>query len=168
MDVIARRLLLMTLLVLLAVDLCWGQVREALTLGECIEIALEQNQTVLSAREDVESAKGGVVEARAAMLPVLGMQATYTGLEKLRTIEIPGDPEGSRKMDLTKDYQLSFSLSQPLFSGGRVWQGYRQARLSLQIAEEQYRQARQEVSYDVKRSFYGYLLAKELKVHPGA
>lgn len=143
---------------------CLAGQKLVLTLEKSIEIALEKNQAVLSAKEEVEAAKGKVTEARAGMLPQLSVQWLYLPdrLEKVRTTELPKEwGGGSVEMDFTKDHQISLNLTQPLFISGRIWRSYEQANLGLEIAKEKYRQTQQEVTYNVKKSFYGYLLAKE-------
>jgi len=51
-----------------------------------------------------------------------------------------------------------WNFSLPLYAGGRIKSGYKQANYNLQATREAIRQSMQGRSH-VKKSFYGYLLA---------
>ncbi|MDQ2985307.1 MAG: TolC family protein [Armatimonadota bacterium] len=63
---------------LLAPILAIGQEAAPLTLEEAVRIAKQNAYAVLSAEQDVEFAKGGVQQARSALLPKLNANGTYT------------------------------------------------------------------------------------------
>jgi len=85
--------------------------------------------------------------------------------EKLFVLEfpsiIPGQPPTRMSLDFTKDYQFSLSLNLPLFAGGRLIAGYKQATYNMEATKETVRQSRQDTIFSVKSSFYGCLLARE-------
>ncbi len=136
-----------------------------LTLEECLEMALEQNPFYLGAKEKEAQAQALVREAASGFFPSLNLQGTDTLDEKLFVLEfpsfVPGEPPQRIKIDFTKDFQFAFSLSLPLYAGGRLTSGYRQANYNLQATRESIRLSRQETVYQVKLAFYGYLLARE-------
>lgn len=136
-----------------------------LTLEEAIDLALGQNPFHLATREQENQARAGVRQARAGFFPTLNAQGTDTVAEKLFTLEfpsmIPGEPPTEISVDFTKDYQVAFSLGVPLFTGGRLLAGYKQAKYGLEASRESVRLSEQETVYNVKRAFYGYLLARE-------
>jgi len=74
---------------------------------------------------------------------------------------IPGEPPTRMSIDFTKDYQMAFSFGLPLFAGGRLTAGYKQANLGVKASRETVRLSEQETIYNTKQAFYGYLLAKE-------
>lgn len=135
------------------------------TIDEAIAMALRQNPFHLAAREQIGRAKAQVRQAAAGFLPTLNAQGTDTLDEKLFFLEfpsmIPGEPPQRVSIDFTKDYQMALAFSLPLFAGGRLTAGYKQANYGLQASRETVRLSEQETIFEVKRAFYGYLLAKE-------
>ncbi len=136
-----------------------------LTLDECLRLALERNPFYLANQEKIAEAEAVVREAASRFLPSLNAQGTHTLDEKLFTLEfpsfIPGEGTQRVRVDFTRDYQMGFSFSVPLFTGGKLVSGFKQAEYSLRATEESVRQSRQETIYNVKRAFFGYLLAQE-------
>jgi len=136
-----------------------------LTLEEAIELALRQNPFFMATREKEAQARSLVRESVSRFLPTLNAQGQDTLDEKLFVLEfpsfIPGEPPQRISIDFTKNYQMSLAFSLPLFAGGRLVSGYKQANYSLQASRETVRLSEQETIFDVKRSFYGYLLARE-------
>jgi len=157
-------------LILVGTNPLFAQRGLVLTLEEGIKLALEKNRSLLQVERDIRAARAKVKEARSGFLPQLRGQGTYTLFEGVPEVEFPiGQfnpllPPGATKkveMDFTKDYSASLSLTQPLFTWGRIWQGYKLAELNLRVAQERYRQTRGETIYQVKRAFYRVLLAEK-------
>jgi len=144
-----------------------GQPQEklVLTLEESIRLALEHNPFFLANQEKIAEASASLREAAARFFPTLNAQGTHTLDEKLFTLEfpsfIPGQPAQRVRVDFTRDYQMGFSFSVPLFTGGKLVSGFKQAQYNLRATEESVRQAKLETIYNVKRAFYGYLLAQK-------
>lgn len=136
-----------------------------LTLEDAIELALRQNPNYLATREREGQARGIVREAVSRFLPSLNIQGTNTLDEKLFVLEfpsfVPGEPPQRISIDFTKNYQMALAFSVPLFAGGRLVAGYKQAEYNLQSTQESIRLSEQETVFNVKKAFYGYLLARE-------
>ncbi len=136
-----------------------------LTIDDAIALALQQNPYHLASQEKIAQAKAGVRLAAAGFLPTLNAQGSDTLDEKLFVLEfpsmVPGQPPTRMSIDFTKDYQVSFAFGLPLYAGGRLTAGYRQARYGLQASQESVRLSEQETVLEAKRAFYGYLLARE-------
>jgi len=136
-----------------------------LTLEDAIELALRQNPFFMATREKETQARSLVRQSVSRFLPTLNAQGQDTLDEKLFVLEfpsfIPGEPPQRISIDFTKNYQMSLAFSLPLFAGGRLVSGYKQANYNLQASRETVRLSEQETIFDVKRSFYGYLLARE-------
>jgi len=139
-----------------------------LTLEDAIELALRQNPNYLAIQEREGQARGLLREAVSRFLPSLNMQGTNTLAEKLFVLEfpsfIPGEPPQRISVDFTRDFQSSLAFSLPLFAGGRLVAGYKQADHNLRSTQESIRLSEQETVFNVKMSFYGYLLAREFFV----
>ena len=136
-----------------------------LTLDEAIAMALRQNPFFMATQEKESQARSLVRESVSRFLPTLNAQGQDTLDEKLFVLEfpsfIPGEPPQRISIDFTKNYQMSLAFSLPLFAGGRLVAGYKQANYNLQASRETVRLSEQETIFNVKRSFYGYLLARE-------
>ena len=139
--------------------------KPAFDMEVCIRRALAHNPRVLAAREEVRAARAGVTVARAGFFPTIEWQGVTNSYERLRPIRfdkpIPflGD---SLTLDFTYDYQMSISLKQPLFTGGRIWSAYMMSRSGEEATRHNLKQSEQDVVYQVKESFYGLLLARKL------
>ena len=136
-----------------------------LTVDEAIALALQQNPFHLASRERIAQARAGVRQAVAGFLPSLSASGSDTLDEKLFVLEfpsmVPGEPPQRISIDFTKDYQMAFSFGLPLYAGGRLTAGYKQANYGLKASQESVRLSEQETILEAKRAFYGYLLAKE-------
>jgi outer membrane protein TolC len=78
-----------------------GQETRPLTLDEAVRIAKQNAYEVLLAEQDVEFARGGVAQARSALLPKLNATASYTRFAKAISAQIDpkGDPIVIRPID---------------------------------------------------------------------
>lgn len=136
-----------------------------LTLDDCLKLALEQNPFYLSTLEKENEARAQLHRAASGFLPSINAQGTDILDKKVFTVEIPPMVPGGQpqrvKFDFTRTYQMSLTFSFPLFTGGRLTSGYRQASYNYQATQESIKQARQETILNVKQAFYGYLLARK-------
>jgi outer membrane protein TolC len=141
-----------------------GEKKLELTLNDCLKLALEKNPFYLSTLEKENEARAQVHQAVARFFPTLNAQGTDILDKKVFTVEIPpmfpGQPPQRVKFDFTRTYQMTLAFSFPLFTGGRLTSGYRQANYNYQSTQESIRQAELDTILNVKRAFYGYLLAR--------
>lgn len=159
------KLLLNTVLILTASLFAFSQEKMTLTLEECIQFALSQNPSHLASEERVEGARSMIREASAGFFPSLSATGLRSLKEKVFTLEfpsfIPGEPPQKVEMDFTRDNQFSFSLSVPIYTGGRLVSGYKQAKYNHLSTEESMRQSEYMTVFNTKRAFFGVLLARE-------
>jgi len=142
----------------------FSQEKMILTLDDTIRLALSQNPYHLASGERVEAAKAIVREAAANFFPTLNAQGLHTLDEKVFSLEFPDPITGKSQrvtLDFTRDYQFSFSLSLPLFTGGRLVSGFKQAKYNLLSTEEGARQSEHMTIFSAKTAFYGCLITKE-------
>lgn len=135
-----------------------------LTLDESIRMALRQNPFYLAEKAKEDGASAAVRSAVSGFFPTLNAQGQNVLDKKVFSVEfpsfIPGQPAQRVKLDFTKNYQFSLNFSLPLFVGGRLLSGYKQAGYALQSIREGIRQSQQETVFNVKKGFYGLLLAR--------
>jgi len=140
------------------------QEKISLTLDDCIRLALQQNPFYLAEKAREDDAGYRVKEAVSNFFPTLNAQGTDVLDKKVFTVQFPamfGMPAQQVRFDFTRNYQLTLSFALPLFTGGRLISGLKQANLNLRATQESIRQSRQETVFNVKKAFYGYLLAKK-------
>ncbi len=108
---------------------------------------------------------------RPGSFPSLNGQGSDILDKKVFTIEfpsfVPGEPPQRVKFDFTKTYQFTLAFSMPIFTGGRLISGFKQANYNLKATRETIRQSQQETAFNVKRAFYGYLLARDFSAVAG-
>jgi outer membrane protein TolC len=159
------KLLLFIVLVFGLKTLVFSEEKLVLTLEDCLNLALSQNPYYLGVKEKEEGAKAVVREAASRFFPTLDATGSDILDKKVFVLEfpsfIPGQPSQRIAMDFTKTYQFSLSFSLPLFTGGRLISGFKQANYNLQSTQESIRQSRQDTIFNVKKAFYGYLLAQK-------
>ena len=161
----AGRIFMISVIFLVSAKLSFPQEKLVLTLEDSIRLALSQNPYHLASEERVEAARSKLREAASGFLPSLNAQGLHTLDEKLFVLEfpsiIPGQPPEKVSIDFTKDYQFALSFSLPLFTGGRLTSGFKQAKYNLLSTEEAVRQSSHLTLFNTKRAFYGVLLAQE-------
>jgi outer membrane protein TolC len=154
------------LISLLFVNLGFAQTQkmQSLTLDQSLEIAFENNKSLLQKKENIQSAEFKVNEARSGFYPQLSFNGTYTylGVVPSFTFAFPGAPESKVETGFHDNFNLGLSLQQPLFTWGRIKNSYHISQLGHQISQEEYNRVKQEVKYQVKSSFYQILLAEKL------
>jgi HAE1 family hydrophobic/amphiphilic exporter-1 len=128
-----------------------------LTLEQALSIAMEKNRDIEKAREYARSVQGKYVEERSAALPQLSLNGSVAFTRDDSQGALFGGNsfrQNTRAVDVT--------LSQPLFTWGKVGAAIRAARVGLKTADEQLRLYRQAVHRDVTAAFYDVLLSREL------
>jgi len=142
----------------------FAQEKLALTLEDSIQLALRQNPFFQAEKAKEEQAAAMVKETFANFLPSVNAQGSHILDKKVMSILMPslfGMPAQKIKLDFTRDYQLALNMSVPLYAGGRIMSGYKQANLNLQATRESIRQSMQDTVFNVKKAFYGHLLARK-------
>ncbi|KPJ52636.1 hypothetical protein AMJ39_07400 [candidate division TA06 bacterium DG_24] len=137
----------------------------AFTLDEAIEYALEHNPDLLRTREQVNGAKGMVMEARSGFLPHFELGASYTRQFELPTLTIAGadGPAVEVPLGYENNYSAGISVTQSLWSWGRVLNAYRIADLGLDAVRYDVEEMESAVRYEVARAFYGLIVAHEFE-----
>jgi outer membrane protein TolC len=156
---------------------------------KAIEMCLEYNWGIESARQMVKEAEGGVVSARAGFMPTLTAEASYTRLSEIPALQtaipeygmiqypvfgptgdtigytyvfgIVGEDEMSLEMGDEDNYVGRLALTQPLFTWGRTVNGYRLANHNLSAARHEFSKTEQDAVFNVARSYYSVLVARE-------
>ncbi len=138
---------------------------EPLTVRQAVELALQRNQDVLKARQQVSAMRGKIREVRAQALPQFKIEASalrFRDPSFLNSSSFDKIPEDFRRAISPIpanlfDYALTFS--QPVYTAGKVGTAIRLASLELEGVNSDVDRVERDVSLDVIRTFYALLLA---------
>lgn len=153
---------------------------ENLSLNQAIDIALKKNAGLKMVEYRVSAAEGQLMSARGYLVPQLSASGTIVRLNSLIDMKAgqpyyppvldsnlmpTGDVVQMSSASITSDkigntYTGKLSASWPVYTGGKIWQGYQISRLNHQSAEESYDSAQAGVIYAVKQAYFGLLLAQ--------
>ena len=161
-------------------------VPRALSLQDCIDIALKNNGRRRISNLAVEIAQAQRKQALSTYWPQMELKSAFTQWDDHPLFIFPEDtdtytisdflpqpieatvtvPEKRvRLLDRTL-FTTSVGLTYPLYTGGMRRALVRQASAGLEAARQQVRRTDLQVVYDVKRMYYGGVLARKL-VHTG-
>lgn len=131
---------------------------ETLTLKQAIDIASEKNRDIQKAREYIRWVEGKYVEERSAAFPTVTLNASLSRQHDLTTAFLTTTSKPANYYD---SREADFTVTQTLYSWGKVGAAIRAAKAGLKSADEQLRQYRQAAIKDVSTAFYDSLLSKE-------
>ena len=127
------------------------------------KIALENNPSIKIAREGVKKSRSMVTEARANLMPVISGFSSFQHAWELPTmvLNLPPEMGGQRKFKMGTENNIVYGInvSQPLFTGGAIWNGFQMSRIGRNIAEAQLKSIEQKLLSDVTGAYYHVLFA---------
>jgi outer membrane protein TolC len=135
----------------------------SVNLNDAIDLAVENNESYLIAKKELDRANSQVIEAASGALPQITGGFTY-----LRNWRVPtgvfqfGDEIVTVKFGTDNSYTADLTLTQPLYSGGRTFAAIKIARLYKSLSREMLRVAGQDLKVEVFNGFYGMVLAGEI------
>jgi HAE1 family hydrophobic/amphiphilic exporter-1 len=150
------RIFLWTLCVLCGAAVSLAAEINSLTLGQAISLAMDKNRDIEKAREYARYVQGKYVEERSAALPQIGLygSTTLSKDESQRALTGSSQRQTGTSLDVT--------LSQPLYTWGKLSAAIRAAEVGLKTADEQLRLYQHATRRNVTTAWYDILLAKEL------
>ena len=144
-----------------------------LTLEQCVAMALESNLRIGIANEKINEVSSAVREASASRLPKLSAQASYTRLNESNTVSglVPVAPDPGTgvfggvvpfEVNLGANvYSTGVTLTQPIYTGGRITNARRIANYGLSASTWQQKSTVREVKRDVTKAYYSVLAANK-------
>ncbi|MFC1855361.1 TolC family protein [Thermodesulfobacteriota bacterium] len=152
------RILIIALLLPVAVH---ASDAEKLTLQECIDIALENNSELKLTEYSKNGARAKMNESLTHFFPRLTSSASYLRLESAPTAELP---DGTVYPVAGKEtYEYSVSLTQPIFTGGRIKNGYSISKYEFESAKEEKSIKQKDVITEVTKNYFQVLKAKKFE-----
>lgn len=102
-----------------------------LSLEQARELALQNNSDYQAKLAELNAAKWGKYSAGSKFLPTLSLDGTWLYMDPATTYQA-----GGQTNTLNQDIRsFGFSLSQPLFLGGKLWQAYKMSQISEEMAQ---------------------------------
>ncbi|HTR41708.1 MAG TPA: TolC family protein [Pseudomonadales bacterium] len=139
-----------------------GWMTRPLSMLDALNVALQQNATILKAQNDLQASYGIVVQTRAVALPQLSGtgQYKYTQPTAIETLPFPGFDNANQ------GWNAGFQLVQNIYDGGRLTAAFRSARLTKEQALAEYQTKLQDTLLSTRLAYYDVLLALEqITVH---
>lgn len=154
-----------TIAVLLLLAFCRGIF--ALDFEKCLRLAEENNRDYKIAKQELEIAAADLRIAAGRFAPSLSFKGGLSPLVKPATVEIPAGILGPQALSMPMSTQPAWSarvsLSQPVFTFGKLETAFLIQREAYEIAQLNFKRAGEKLKLDVISAFYGVLIAGELK-----
>lgn len=130
-------------------------------LQKAIEIALSENPTIKIADRNIEAKKYYKDEQIAALFPNISASGSYqrTVKKQKMTMEMGGSPM-TIEVGTSNNYSAGISLSLPLVAAP-TWYNLKLSQIDVETAVESARSSRISLVNEVKKAYYGLLLAKD-------
>jgi outer membrane protein len=132
---------------------------DAVTLEQAARSALDHYQPYHIIQETLSQLQQQRKQALSAILPTLTLGAAYTQRPGAQYTTSIVDPTQQILFYPRTDQLLNFTVSQPLFTGGRAVGGFKEATALMHAGEENVKQNREELLMNVAQAFYGVLKA---------
>ncbi len=126
------------------------------TLKDSVKFSLENNLDMKRSSEKILQKQWEKEEARTKFLPVISGSFSYTRLDKVPSISIPGFP---MKIEMGKNdiYNAKLTLTQPIFTGGALQSQYQIKKEEINIAEGEKTLTQQEIAFKVIQAYFSIL-----------
>ena len=122
----------------------------ALSCAECRKLALEHNEDLQHADNELRKAELDKAIAFAGYLPKF--DASVTGAYMAPDLDMMGMELQMRGM-----YMAGITLMQPLYTGGKIRAGNKMARMGVEAAQESLRKVRMQVIADADNAYWNYI-----------
>ncbi|MDR1880574.1 MAG: TolC family protein [Tannerellaceae bacterium] len=146
----------------------------ALDLNKALEIAMSENPVVKVADQEITKKKYAQKGAYAALFPQINFAGDYGRTLKKQIMymdfdlgggtEIPGvempDMSGGIEVGRSNNWSVGFTAGMPLVNAS-LWKSLSISALDVELAVEQARSSKIEMTLQVKKSFFGVLLAND-------
>jgi TolC family type I secretion outer membrane protein len=132
-----------------------------LSLTDCLNVALQQNATILKAQNDLVASHGLVVQTRAVALPQLTANGQYKYTDP-NAIEAFPNSSGSPN----QNWNAGIQLVQSIYEGGKLAAAFRAADATKQQALAQFQTVVADTLLNTRVAYYDVLLAaQQITVH---
>jgi outer membrane protein TolC len=135
-----------------------------LSLPDCLNLALQQNATILKAKSDLEASQGVVVQTRAVALPQIQATGQYKDTDPHAIESIAG--LGFSLTQPHQNWNAGVQIVQSIYEGGKMVAAVRAASVTKEQALAQYQTILADTLLAVRTAYYDVLLAaQQITVH---
>ncbi len=127
---------------------------DVLTLDKCVDIALQQQPTVMAAQYNIRAGESRVGEAQSAYYPQLNATGQYSRIKPIPGTTLSGNT-GS-----FDQYSAAASLTQLIYDFGKTPAQVRIQKLNLDASHSDFDTTRAQTILSVKQAYYGVLQAQ--------
>ncbi|MGA3164300.1 MAG: TolC family protein, partial [Verrucomicrobiota bacterium] len=134
-----------------------------LPLMDCLNLALQQNATILKAKNDLEASYGIVVQTRAVALPRVQATGQYkrTDRSAVESFPVPGIPQ-----EPDQNWNAGVQIVQSIYEGGKMLAAIRASKATKEQALAQYQTTIADALLTTRVAYYDVLLAaQQITVH---
>lgn len=124
-----------------------------LSMEQCRDMALIASEELKQADNRLRQAELDDKIAATARLPKI--EGSATGAYVLPDIEMTG-----MELAMRGTYMAGLTLTQPIYTGGKISAGRQMARLGRQIADQQLRMTRMDVLVDADNAYWSYIAVR--------
>ena len=124
-----------------------------LSMEQCRDMALTASEELKQADNSLRQAELDDKIAATARLPKI--EGSATGAYVLPDIEMTG-----MELAMRGAYMAGLTLTQPIYTGGKISAGRQMARLGRQIADQQLRMTRMDVLVDADNAYWSYIAVR--------
>ena len=124
-----------------------------LSMEQCRDMALTTSEELKQADNRLRQAELDDRIAATARLPKI--EGSATGAYVLPDIEMTG-----MELAMRGAYMAGLTLTQPIYTGGKISAGRQMARLGRQIADQQLRMTRMDVLVDADNAYWSYIAVR--------
>ena len=139
---------------------------QALTLEQCIEVALTNNANVQEAGASIEEYRALLSEVQSNYYPKLSVLGYVTPMFTVEGSAL--QPNVNRKYDLGSwgpSTRLETLLAMPIYTFGRIEAGENAARARLEVEKSRLREAQNLLKVEITKFYYSHLYAKTMIPH---
>lgn len=139
-----------------------GWITRPLSLTDCLNIALQQNGTILKAKNDLEAQQGVVMQTRAVALPQVQAAGQYKDTDSGAIESFPG----ATVTQPHQNWNAGVQIVQSIYEGGKMVAALRAASVTKQQALAQYQTVIADTLLGARVAYYDVLLAaQQITVH---
>jgi outer membrane protein TolC len=132
-----------------------------LPLMDCLNLALQQNATILKAKNDLEASYGIVVQIRAVALPQVQATGQYKYTDPNAIESFPGGVTPPHQ-----NWNTGVQIVQSIYEGGKMLAAVRAAKVTKEQALAQYQTVIANTLLATRVAYYDVLLAaQQITVH---
>lgn len=142
-----KKISTLCVLLLLAAVRTGAQPRMSLSLDQCREMALEHSETLRQAGNSLRMAELDRRIATTHLLP--GIEASATGVYMLPDMDMMGS-----ELRVRGAYMAGITLTQPIYTGGKIMTARKLTRIGEEAAAEQLRMARMDAVAEADNAYW--------------